>query len=110
MELKASLKYTRVAVQRARLVADLVRGKNVNDAIGLLAFSNKKSADLIKDLIQSAVANAEDKKVIDVDNLYVKTIYVNQGPHLKRFRPAARGQASRRKKKQSHIHVVLDER
>ena len=110
MELKASLKYTRVGVQRARLAADLVRGKNVNEAMGLLSFSQKKSAHLIKMLIQSAVANAETKKVIDVDNLYVKTIYVNQGPHLKRYRPAARGQASHRKKKQSHIHIVLDER
>jgi large subunit ribosomal protein L22 len=110
MELKASLQYTKVGAQRARLVADLVRGKNVNEAMGLLSFSKKKSAGLIKALIQSAVANAEVKKVVDVDNLYVKTIYVNQGPHLKRYRPAARGQASHRKKKQSHIHIVLDER
>ena len=110
MALKASLKYTRVGTQRARLVADMVRGKTVNEAIGLLSFSKKKSAELIKALIQSAVANAEAKKVIDVDNLYVKTIYVNQGPHLKRYRPAARGQSSPRKKKQSHIHIVLDER
>ncbi len=110
MAIKASLKYTRVGVQRARLVADMVRGKNVNEAIGLLSFSKKKTAPLIKALIQSAVANAEVRKVIDVDNLYVKTIYVNQGPHLKRYRPAARGQASHRKKKQSHINIVLDER
>ena len=110
MELKASLKYTHIGAQRAGMVADLVRGKNVNEAIGLLSFSRKKSAALIKALIQSAVANAEVKKVVDVDTLYVKTIYVNQGPHLKRFRPAARGQASHRKKKQSHIHLILDER
>ena len=99
-----------MSTQRARLVADLVRGKDVNEAIGLLSFSSKKSAALVQTLIQSAVAGAETKKVVDVDNLYVKTIYVDQGPHLKRFRPAARGQASHRKKKQSHIHVVLDER
>ncbi len=110
MELRASLKYTRVSTQRARLVADLVRGKGVNTALGLLTFSKKKTAGLLKSLIQSAVANAEAKKVLDVDNLYVKSIYVNQGPHLSRFRPAARGQASYRKKKQSHIHIVLDER
>ena len=110
MEIKAELKYTRVGVQRARLTADMVRGKNVNEAISLLSFSTKKSAVLIKALIESAVANATVKKVIDIDNLYVKTIYVNQGPYLKRFRPAARGQASHRKKKQSHINVVLDER
>lgn len=110
MELKVCLKYTRIGVQRARLVADLVRGKTVNEAMGLLTFSQKKSAGLIKGLIKSAVANAEVKNVIDVDNLYIKTIYVNQGPHMKRFRPAARGQASHRKKKQSHIHITLDER
>ncbi len=110
MEVRSILKYTRVSAQRARLVADMVRGKDVNEAIGLLSFSKKKSAELIKALIQSAVANAETKKIIDVDNLYVKTIYVNQGPYLMRYRPAARGQSSPRKKKQSHICVVLDER
>ena len=110
MEVRAVLKYTRVGAQRARLMADLIRGKNVNEAVGLLSFSKKKSAWLIKALIQSAVANAENKKVIDVDNLYVKKIYVDQGPHLRRYRPAARGHSAPRKKKQSHIHVVLDEK
>ena len=110
MEVKACLKYTRVGAQRARLVADLVRGKNVNQAIGLLSFSKKKSAGLIKALIESAVANAEQKQMMDIDNLYVKTIYVNQGPHLNRYRPGARGQSKPRQKKQSHIHVVLDEK
>ena len=110
MEVQAHLKYSRVGAQRARLVADLVRGKDVNQAIGLLSFSKKKSAGLIKTLIESAVANAEQKKVMDVDNLYVKTIYVNQGPHLRRYRPGARGQSKPRQKKQSHIYVVLSER
>ena len=110
MELKASLKYTRVGAMRARLVADLVRGKGVNEAIGLLSLSKKKSAGLIKSLINSAMAQAEEKKTVDLDHLYVKTIYVNQGPHLRRYRPSARGRSSLRNKKQSHIHVVLDER
>ena len=110
MEVKANLKYTRVGAQRARLVADLVRGKDVNRAIELLSFSKKKSASLMKTLIESAVSNAEQKQVMDVDNLYVKTVYVNQAPHLRRYRPGARGQSKPRKKKQSHIHVVLDER
>ena len=110
MEIKACLKYTRVGAQRARLVADLVRGKDVNQAIGLLSFSKQKSAGLIKALISSAVANVARKQTMDVDNLYVKTIYVNQGPHLGRYRPGARGQSKPRNKKQSHIHVVLDER
>ncbi len=110
MALKASLKYVGVGTQRARLVADLVRGKGVNEALGLLSISKKKSADLIKSLLQSAVANAESRKTIDIDNLYIKNIYVNQGPHLKRFRPDSKGQAARRKKKQSHVYIVLDER
>lgn len=109
MELKASLKYVRVGVQRARLVADSVRGSNINKAISVLTFSKKKSATLIFKLLQSAIAQANNKE-INVDKLYVKSIYVNQAPHLKRFRPAARGQSSPRNKKQSHIHVVLQEK
>ena len=109
MELKASLKYARVGAQRARLTADMVRGRDVNTAVSVLAFSNKKSAGLLKKLIESAASQAGAKSV-DADNLYVQSVYVNQAPHLKRFRPAARGQSSPRKKKQSHIHVVLKER
>ena len=108
MELKASLKYMRQGVQRTRLVADMVRGMSVNQAVSVLSFSKKKAAGSIKKLIQSAAAAGG--KVVDIDNLYVKTIYVDQGPHIKRFRPAARGQSSRRNKKQSHIHVCLKER
>lgn len=110
MEVKAKLSYARVGAQKARLVADMVRGKNVNEAIRTLTFMKKKTAAMIKKLIESAVANAEQKEVIDVDNLYVKTICVDQGPSLKRFRPRAQGRAFMVKKKMSHINVVLDER
>ena len=110
MEIKASAKYIRIGTQKARVVADLVRGRNVNEALNRLAYTPKKAAGLITKLLKSAVANAEQKKVIDVDNLYVKKITVDQGPHLKRFRPAARGSSAPRKKKQSHINLVLDER
>ncbi|MCO5113665.1 MAG: 50S ribosomal protein L22 [Bdellovibrionaceae bacterium] len=110
MEVKASLKYARIGTQKARLVADLVRGKDVNEALQTLAFTEKKGAVLIKKLIESGVANAEQKKVIDVDNLYVKTITVDQGPMLKRFTPRAKGSASGILKKMSHINIVLDER
>lgn len=110
MEVKARLKYARVGSQKARLVADAVRGKNVNEALRTLTFMKKKTAGLIKKLIESAVANAEQKQVIDVDNLFVKTIFVDQGPALKRFRPRAQGRAFMVKKKMSHINVVLDER
>ena len=110
MEVNAKLKNASVGTFKARLVADFVRGKNVNEAIRSLTFMKKKSALMIKKLIESAVANAEQKQVIDVDNLYVKTITVDEGPFLKRFRPRAQGRASGIKKKTSHINVILAER
>jgi large subunit ribosomal protein L22 len=110
MEVKASLNYARVGAQKARLVADVVRGKDVNEAVKTLTFLNKKSAGVIKKLIESAVANAEYKKVMDVDSLYIKSIWVDQGPVLKRFRPRAQGRAFGVRKKTSHINVVLEEK
>jgi len=110
MEVKASLKFARVGAQKTRLVADMVRGKSVNDAIRILSFEGKKPAEMIQKLVESAVANAEEKQVIDVDNLYIKEILVDKGPFLKRFRPRAQGRAFIIKKKTSHIKLVLDER
>lgn len=110
MEVKASLKHARVGAQKARLVADMVRGKDVSSAIKILTFMNKKSALLFKKLIESAVANADQKKTLDLDKLYVKTVWVDQGSVLKRFRPRAQGRAAGIRKKLSHINVVLDER
>lgn len=110
MEVKAKLSYARIGEQKARLVANMVRGMDVNQAIRSLTHRKEKAAGLIKKLIESAVANAEDKKVIDVDNLFVKSVWVDQGPSLKRFRPRAQGRAFMVKKKLSHINVVLDER
>ncbi len=110
MEVTAKLSFARMGCQKARLVADVVRGKDVNDAIRSLTFMKQKGAVLIKKLIESAVANAENKKVIDVDNLYVKTIFVDMGPSMKRFRPRAQGRAFEVRKKISHITVILDEK
>ncbi|NCN95511.1 MAG: 50S ribosomal protein L22 [Bdellovibrionales bacterium] len=110
MEVKAKLSFARIGAQKARLVADLVRGKDVNDAVKILTFSDKKGSRLMKKLIESAVANAEQKKVIDLDNLFVKSIWVDMGPSMKRFRPRAQGRAFMVKKKMSHINVVLDEK
>jgi large subunit ribosomal protein L22 len=110
MEVKASLNYARVGEQKARLVADLVRGKDVADALKILTFANKKTAGLLKKVIESAVANAEQKKTVDVDKLFVKTVWIDQGPVMKRFRPRAQGRASGVRKRMSHINVVLDER
>ena len=88
----------------------MVRGKNVSEALKTLTFLNKKSAEMMKKLIESAVANADYKKTINLDTLYVKSIWVDQGPVLKRFRPRAQGRASGVRKRTSHINVVLDER
>lgn len=110
MESKATLKFARVGAQKARLVADLIRGKGVSDALKSLTYLNKKSALMIKKLIESAVANADYKKTMDLDKLYVKTIYVDKGPVLKRFRPRAQGRAYGVRKQTSHINVVLEEK
>lgn len=110
MEAKASLKYARVGCQKARLVANLVRGKDVSEAVKTLTYLNKKSATMIKKLIESAVANADYKKTMDIDKLYVKSIMVDGGPALKRFMPRAQGRAFGIRKKTSHINVVLEER
>ena len=110
MEVKASLNFARIGPQKDRLVADIIRGKDVNDAIRALTFMKQKGAGLMKKLIESAVANAEDRKVIDLDSLYIKHISVDMGPAIKRFRPRAQGRASQVKKKISHINVILDEK
>jgi len=110
MEVKASLKYARIGDQKARLVADMVRGKSVNDALRILMFEGKKPAVMIQKLVESAVANAEQKEVIDIDKLFIKTIHVDKGPFIKRFRPRAQGRAFEIKKKTSHINLILDER
>ena len=89
MEITASLKYARVGAQKARLVTDLVRGKPVSSAMSVLRMSQQKSAGLVLAVLEQAVASAEEKKVMDLDNLYVKTIYINAGPHLRRFRPGS---------------------
>lgn len=114
MEAKAKLRLARVSPRKARLVADLVRGRDVGEAIEILAFTRKKSAPIIKRLLESAVANAEHiaqrgNRSIDVDDLIIKEIFVDQGPSLRRFRPRARGMATRIQKKTSHITVVLAE-
>lgn len=110
MEVKASLRYARIGAQKARLVADLVRGKTVTEAYRILTYSEQKPAVMIMKLLKSAVANAEQKQVNDLESLYVKTIYVDQGPSMKRFRPRAQGRAFGIRKKLSHINIILDER
>ncbi len=109
MEAKAVGKYIRISPQKARLVADVVRGMGVDQAITTLRFMPKKGAGIIKKVIESAVANATHEDRADVDNLYVKKIIIDGGPSLKRISPRAQGRATGIIKRTSHITVVLDE-
>ena len=108
MEAQAKLRNVRLSPRKARLVVDMVRGKGIQDAMNILQFSPQKTAPILSKLLKSAVANAEQKGVSDVDALFVKTVMVDQGPVLRRFMPRAQGRASRIRKPTSHITVVLD--
>lgn len=107
MESRAKLSFARLSPRKTRLVVDMVRGKGIQDALTILRFSPQPSAKLVSKLLQSAVANAEQKGASDVDQLFVKTIFVDGGPVLKRFTPRAMGRASKIRKPTSHITVVL---
>jgi large subunit ribosomal protein L22 len=109
MATSATLKYTHLSPQKMRLVADQIRGLPVDRAINLLAFSNKKGADIIKKVLESAIANAENNDGADIDELKVSAIQVNQGPTMKRLRPRARGRADRIIKRTSHLIVTVSE-
>jgi len=108
MEAQAKLRNVRLSPRKARLVVDMVRGKGIQDAMNILQVSPQKTAPILSKLLKSAVANAEQGGVSDVDRLFVKTVMVDQGPVLKRFMPRAQGRASRIRKPTSHITVVLD--
>ena len=106
----AKARYIRVSAGKARLVADIVRGKYVDDAISILKFTNKKAAILIAKVLTSAVANAEENhKVRDTGSLKIMSIMIDGGPTLKRFRPRAYGRSSKIRKKTSHITIVLSD-
>ena len=110
METSAKLKAVRLSPQKTRLVVDMVRGKAVQEALNILKFSPQRPADVVAKLVRSAVANAEQKGIEDVDRLFVKAVFVDQGPVLKRFMPRAQGRATKIRKPTSHITVVLDEK
>jgi len=109
MEVKAVAKYIRISPQKARLVVDLVRGKKVEEAQRILAFTRKKAAGVVEKVLKSAIANATQNPNIDEKILYVKEVFVGQGPSLKRWRARAQGRAAMIKKRMSHITVILDE-
>ena len=107
METAAKLRGAQISAQKARLVADQVRGKDVGKALSLLEYSNKKAAQIIKKVLDSAIANAENNENADVDELKVSGIFVNEGMTLKRLRPRAKGRADRILKRTCHITVKV---
>ncbi len=109
MEASAKLSTVRLSPRKTRLVVDMIRGRGIQDALNILKFSPQPSAKLVSKLLSSAVANAEQKGVADVDRLYVKTIFVDGGTVLKRYVPRAMGRASKIRKPTSHISVTLSD-
>ena len=106
----AKLSYARVPVQKACFVLDAIRGKNVGEALGILRYSPRYASSVIKKLVESAVANAENNNNLDPSYLYIAECYASDGPIMKRIKPRAQGRAYRIEKRMSHITVVLDER
>ncbi|MDH7512767.1 MAG: 50S ribosomal protein L22 [Clostridiales bacterium] len=109
---RAIARYIRISPRKAQLVADLIRDRYVGEALTILHFSEKKKASsIIEKVLRSAIANAQQRAPhVDVDNLYISRIFINQGPQMKRIRPAPMGRAYRILKRTSHIHIYLEER
>ena len=108
-EVSAILNGVRISPQKARLIADLIRGKKVDNALNILNFSPKKGAEIIKRVVESAIANAENNNGADVDELKIKTIYINKGTVLKRIRAQSKGRAGKIIKPTSHITVIVSD-
>jgi len=100
---------TRISPRKVRLIGDLIKKRNINDAMGILTYMPQKASLILKKLLDSAIANARQKKYVDVDNLYVKNVTVDGGPMMKRFLPRAMGRATKIRKRTSHITMILDE-
>lgn len=109
MEVRAKLRYARISAQKGRLVADQIRGLPVEEALNLLAFSKKKAAKIIRKILDSAIANAENNEGADIDELVVAKIFVDEGPTAKRIRARAKGRAARILKRSSHITVAVSD-
>jgi large subunit ribosomal protein L22 len=109
MEAKAVTRYVRISPRKARLVTELIKGKPVEEALTILRFVPKKAARLVDKTLRSALANAEQNPNIDIDTLYIKRIFVDGGPTMKRWRARAMGRATKIIKRSSHITVILDE-
>ena len=106
----ATARYIRISSRKVKVVIDLIRGKSVNEAMGILMFTPKAAAEPVLKVLKSATANAENNMNLSADDLYVAEVFANQGPTLNRFRPRAQGRASRIRKRTSHITIILDEK
>ena len=109
LEAKAILRYTRISARKVKIVADLIRGKHVDEALTIIKFTPKAASEILEKLLKSAIANAENNHGMNRGNLIVSEIYANQGPTLKRIRPAAKGSAVRIRKRTSHVTIVVRE-
>lgn len=107
---RATLNHARISSRKVKIVADLIRGKNADEALAIVKYTPKASSEILEKLLKSAIANAENNHHMAREKLYISEIYANQGPTLKRIRPAAKGSAVRIRKRTSHITIVLRER
>ena len=110
MQAKAVARTVRIAPRKARLVVDLIRGKQVGEAIAILKLTPRAASPIVEKLLNSAIANAEHNYNMDINNLLVSEVYVDEGPTMKRFRPRAQGRASQINKRTSHITIVVSEK
>ncbi|MDT3428555.1 large subunit ribosomal protein L22 [Paenibacillus forsythiae] len=110
MQAKAHARSVRISARKAKLVVDLIRGKQVGEAIAILRHTPKSASPVVEKLLNSAIANAEHNYSMDVNSLFISEVFVNQGPTMKRFRPRAMGRASRINKRTSHITLVVSEK
>lgn len=110
MDTMAQHRQARSSAQKVRLIANLIRGKKVPQALNILTFSKKKSASLVRKVLESAVANAEHNNGVDIDKLVIKKIFVNEGTTMKRMMPRAKGRADRIFKRTSHITIIVSDR
>jgi len=110
VEAIAKLRYARISARKVKIVIDLIRGKQVDEALAILRYTPKAASPMVEKLLKSAIANAENNNGLKRDKLYIKEIYANQGPTAKRVRPAPQGRAYRVRKRTSHVTIVLDEK
>jgi large subunit ribosomal protein L22 len=109
MDAKAVIRYTRMSPRKARIVANMIRGKDIDEAMAILRFQERKAAKIMRKLLVSAIANAHTNHQLEVDNLVVKTVLVDGGPILKRWMPRAMGRANRMNRRTAHVTIVVGE-